>query len=66
MKALLCWLLGHERLTMGSRHRVCLRCGARETLRRYGSTIGWEEAARLAPDGPGGSGASTPGRVWWS
>jgi len=40
---LLCRLIGHDRLASGSRHRVCLRCGQRETLRRFGHVIAWEE-----------------------
>jgi len=43
VRKLLCRLLGHDRLTTGSRHRFCLRCGQREALRRFGSVLAWEE-----------------------
>lgn len=46
MQKLLCWLLGHDRMTTSNRHRVCLRCGAKETLRHYGSVAGWEEVTK--------------------
>ena len=46
MSKFLCWLLGHDRMTTSTRHRICLRCGTRETLRHFGSTIGWEEATK--------------------
>jgi hypothetical protein len=48
MKRLLCWLLGHDRMTTRARQRVCLRCGTRETLRHYGSVMGWEEVTQTA------------------
>jgi hypothetical protein len=48
MAKLLCWLLGHDRMTTSARHRICLRCGTRETLRHYGSVFGWEEVAKAA------------------
>ena len=48
MKKLVCWLLGHDRMTTGARHRVCLRCGTRETLRQFGSVLGWEEVTKAA------------------
>lgn len=50
VRKLLCRLLGHDRLATGTRHRVCLRCGQRETLRRFGSLLAWEE---LGQGGPG-------------
>jgi hypothetical protein len=53
MSRLLCWLLGHDRMTTSPRQRVCLRCGARETLRRYGQVVGWEEVTEAAAAGPG-------------
>jgi Prophage protein (DUF1660) len=40
---LLCRLFGHDRKAIGTRKRVCLRCGMRETLRRYGRSMAWEE-----------------------
>jgi hypothetical protein len=43
MKKLLCRLLGHDHMTTSTRHRVCLRCGVRETLRHYGDVLAWEE-----------------------
>ena len=48
MRSFLCWLLGHDRMTTSTRHRVCLRCGQRETRRDFGHVIGWEEVARRA------------------
>ena len=48
MRALLCWLLGHDRMTTSSRQRVCLRCGTRETRQYYGTTVGWEEVRKAA------------------
>jgi hypothetical protein len=53
VKKLLCRLLGHDRMTRGSRHRVCLRCGQRETLRRYRHVVAWEELTEGAFDGSG-------------
>lgn len=46
MKQLLCWLLGHDRMTTSTRRRVCLRCGTRETLRQFDHVIAWEEVAK--------------------
>lgn len=48
MRKLLCWLLGHDCMVTSPRHRVCLRCGQRETLRDYGNVRGWEEVSRAA------------------
>jgi hypothetical protein len=48
MRKLFCWLLGHNHMTTSARRRVCLRCGTRETLRQYGSVIGWEEVTEAA------------------
>lgn len=42
MVKMLCWLLGHDRMTTGARLRVCLRCGMRERLRDFGHVMGWE------------------------
>lgn len=47
MKKLLCRLLGHNHMTTSTRRRVCLRCGAHETLRQYGSVLGWEEVTKV-------------------
>jgi hypothetical protein len=46
MRQFLCWLLGHDRMTTSTRNRICLRCGTRETLRRYGNVLGWEEVTK--------------------
>jgi hypothetical protein len=43
MRAFLCWLLGHDRMTRSTRQRICLRCGTRETLRHVGNVGGWED-----------------------
>jgi hypothetical protein len=48
MREFLCWLLGHDRMTTSARQRICLRCGTRETLRHFGSVIGWEEVTKAA------------------
>jgi hypothetical protein len=48
MKKLLCWFLGHDRMTTSARRRVCLRCGQRETLHNYGHVLAWEEAPFVA------------------
>lgn len=48
MTRFLCWLFGHDRMTTSFRHRICLRCGTRETLRTFGSVIAWEEQTRAA------------------
>jgi len=52
MTRILCWLLGHDRMTTSARARVCLRCGTRERLRDYGNLLGWEETARPARRDP--------------
>jgi hypothetical protein len=49
MRAFLCWLLGHDRMTTSAQQRICLRCGAREARHYYGSTVGWEEVPKAAP-----------------
>jgi hypothetical protein len=51
MRRLLCWLLGHERMTSKAARRVCLRCGLRESLRDYGHIRGWEEVSRTGRHG---------------
>jgi hypothetical protein len=51
MKKLLCRLFGHDRMTTRTRHRVCLRCGQKETLRRYGQVLAWEELTDSALGG---------------
>jgi hypothetical protein len=38
----LCWVVGHNQMTTNKK-RVCLRCGARATLRRFGLLVAWEE-----------------------
>jgi hypothetical protein len=48
MRQLLCWLLGHDRMTTSARRRVCLRCGARETLRQFDHVSAWEEVTKAA------------------
>jgi hypothetical protein len=47
MRRLLCWLLGHDRMTNRAAHRTCLRCGLREELRNYGHVRGWEEMTKV-------------------
>lgn len=51
MRKLLCRFLGHDLMTTSRRHRICLRCGVRETLRYYGTILGWEEVAKAAVRG---------------
>jgi hypothetical protein len=51
MRTLLCWLLGHDSMTTRVRHRVCLRCGLRETLRDQGHVLAWEEVTEAAVRG---------------
>ena len=51
MRKILCWFLGHDRMTTSARQRVCLRCGQRETLRDYGNVRGWEEVSETAVRG---------------
>jgi hypothetical protein len=48
MQSFLCWVLGHDRMTSSASHRVCLRCGQKETLRHFGSVDGWVEVPRAA------------------
>jgi hypothetical protein len=48
MQSLLCWLLGHDRMTTSASHRVCLRCGQKERLRNLGNVRGWVELTRTA------------------
>ena len=43
VKKLMCWIWGHDRMQTKARQRVCLRCGQREALRQFGSSLGWEE-----------------------
>jgi len=43
MQRFLCWLLGHDRMPTDSSHRVCLRCGQKEKLRKLGRVAGWIE-----------------------
>ena len=42
MWKLLCRVVGHQLKTTNGRHRVCLRCGQKEALRRYGRSLAWE------------------------
>jgi hypothetical protein len=51
VRKLLCRLLGHDRMTTSARQRVCVRCGQRETLRRYGNVLAWEEVTAGSPLG---------------
>jgi hypothetical protein len=46
-KKFLCRLLGHNRMTTGTRKRICLRCSQQEKLCRYGSLLGWEEVTAI-------------------
>ncbi|MFI5100453.1 MAG: hypothetical protein ACHQE5_08055 [Actinomycetes bacterium] len=48
MRKFLCWLLDHDRMTTSARHRICLRCGTRETLRHFGDVLAWEELPAAA------------------
>jgi hypothetical protein len=43
MRKLLCWFFGHDRMASGSRQRVCLRCGMRETRLMIGQVVAWED-----------------------
>jgi len=36
-------VLGHDHMTTSARHRICLRCGTRETRRHLGIGVAWEE-----------------------
>ena len=49
MSKFLCRVLGHDLMVTSARLRVCLRCGARETLRQYGEVLAWEEMAVRVP-----------------
>ena len=51
MHRLLCRLFGHDLMTTSARHRICLRCGHRETLRDLGHVLAWEEVAAAAAHG---------------
>jgi hypothetical protein len=53
MRKLLCWLLDHDRMATSLRHRICLRCGRRETLRHFDHVLAWEEATTPVLRGPG-------------
>ncbi len=46
----LCRLFGHNRMTTNQK-RVCLRCGAREILRKFGKVIAWEVVSEIAATG---------------
>jgi hypothetical protein len=59
MRRFLCWLLGHDRMTTSARHRICLRCGQRETLRDLGHVLAWEEVTGAAARGS----KASPSRV---
>jgi hypothetical protein len=52
MHRLLCRLFGHDLMTTSARHRICLRCGQRETLRDLGHVLAWEEVTGAAARGP--------------
>lgn len=47
MQRILCWLIGHDRMTTTPAHRVCLRCGQREKPRRAAR----EAVTRAVPPG---------------
>jgi hypothetical protein len=51
MRKLLCWLFDHDRMATSSRHRICLRCGQRETLRHFDHVLAWEEVGRATVRG---------------
>jgi len=51
MRKVLCWLLGHDRMTSAGAHRRCLRCGMHEKLRDFGNVRGWEAVTRPAGRG---------------
>lgn len=51
MRGFLCWLMGHDRMTISARHRVCLRCGLREVMRDFGHVLAWEELPMAATRG---------------
>jgi hypothetical protein len=46
MRKMLCWIFGHEFMNTSARHRICVRCEARETLRNLGDVVAWEEAPK--------------------
>jgi hypothetical protein len=48
MRKLLCHFFGHDSMETRARQRVCNRCGQRETLRRFGSVMAWEEVSERA------------------
>jgi hypothetical protein len=48
MRKLLCRLFGHESKETTGRHRVCVRCGQQEILRRFGRVLAWEEVTEVA------------------
>jgi hypothetical protein len=51
MSKFLCYLSDHDRMTTSARHRICLRCGMRETLRQFGRVLAWEELTKVAVRG---------------
>ena len=51
MRKLLCRFFGHDSMETNARQRVCNRCGQRETLRRIGSVLAWEEVTESVLDG---------------
>ena len=51
MRKLLCRVFGHDRMETNARQRVCQRCGQRETRRRIGSVLAWEEVTETALGG---------------
>ena len=52
MKTFLCWLFNHDVMTTSTRHRICVRCGRRETLRYFGELLAWEEVATIGAAKP--------------
>jgi hypothetical protein len=38
-------------MATSARHRICVRCGQRETLRDFGHVLAWEEVAAAAAHG---------------
>ena len=51
MRKVLCRFFGHDPMETSERQRVCQRCGQRETLRRYGRVLAWEEVTESALGG---------------
>ena len=50
MQNLMCRFLGHDIMQTGAAHRVCLRCGQKETRRNLGNVQAWvETGAKAAP-----------------